>query len=272
MIVVFVGLWQFWPSRDSKEQAEPIASLNAPDFHSLLIDATNPDRLLFGSHVGIQESNDGGFTWSPGGLSNQDAMQLTSSPTAPLTVYATGHDVFQVSVDGGITWQPQSHNLPGTDIHGFAQDPGDSRRMFALVSGFGLFGSTDGGGTWQPLPSQPAGIGVLSAAANKLFAVAGQQVHVSADGGASWATLTSIPRVQVLSLTVSASDPSVMFAGTTDGLLRSTDGGTARSELGPAGRAILAVAVSPTDAQQVVFVTDTGDVYRSDDQGETWRV
>ena len=122
MIVVFVALWQFWPSPDSKEQAEPIASLNAPDFHSLLLDATNPDRLLFGSHAGIQESNDGGFTWSQGGLSNQDAMQLTSSPTAPLTVYATGHDVFQVSFDGGITWQPQSHNLPGTDIHGFAQD------------------------------------------------------------------------------------------------------------------------------------------------------
>lgn len=41
----------------------PIAKLDTADVHSLLIDPANPDRVLFGSHAGIMESRDGGFSW-----------------------------------------------------------------------------------------------------------------------------------------------------------------------------------------------------------------
>ncbi len=166
-VVAMLALATWWVSAtvNGDDGVAPIATLDTPDFHSLLVDPTDPDHVLFGSHSGIQESHDGGFTWRDGTLRGADAMQLTASAGAQGTVYATGHDVFQVSRDGGEIWQPQVHNLPGTDIHGFAQDPGDPRRLYASVAGEGLFASGDGGQTWAPLPDQPAGSSALAAGA-----------------------------------------------------------------------------------------------------------
>jgi len=77
----------------SATAAQPIATLNAPDVHSLLIDPVNPDRVLFGSHAGVQESLDGGLTWQPGTLRNADAMSMAVSPKEATTLYVAGHDV-----------------------------------------------------------------------------------------------------------------------------------------------------------------------------------
>lgn len=252
-------------------QATPIATLDAPDFHSVLVAPANPDRVLFGSHAGIQESLDGGFTWEAGTLRDTDAMQLTASPDDPATVYATGHDVFQVSRDGGQTWQPQAHDLPGADIHGFAQDLGDPRRLYASVVGMGTLTSGDGGATWQSLPDQPAGSGVLAAGSGILYSGSGPDVVASRDGGVTWDVLATLASGQVISLAVSSGDPQTIYAGTPNGIARSADGGETWAQRGPEGVPILAVAVSPADSGQVFGISGEGAVYRSDDGGESWR-
>lgn len=270
--VLAVATWWLSATLNAEDsRAAPIATLDTPDFHSLLVDPSNPDRILFGSHAGIQESRDGGFTWEAGTLRDTDAMQLTASPEDPATVYATGHDVFQVSRDGGQTWQPQANDLPGTDIHGFAQDPDDPRRLFAFVVNEGMFTSGEGGATWKSLPDQPAGSGVLAAGPGTVYSGVGPDVVASRDGGVTWDVLATLESGQVISLAVSSDDSQTMYAGTPNGIASSTDGGATWTSRGPQGVPILAVAVSPTDSGQVVGVSSEGAVYRSDDGGESWR-
>lgn len=108
VLLVGTGLIAWWgifsvkdTDADNKNGVQPVATLDGPDFHSLLVDPQDSSHTMFGSHAGIQHSYDGGFTWQMGDLRNVDVMQLASSPNAPGTVYATGHNVFQVSRDGG---------------------------------------------------------------------------------------------------------------------------------------------------------------------------
>lgn len=277
-LVVALALGGWWAAstlggRTGRDAARPIARVEAPDVHSLLVDPTDPDRVLFGSHAGIQESRDGGFTWEQGGLANADAMSVAASPENPSTLYVAGHDVFLVSRDGGETWQPVAHDLPGTDLHAFAQDPTDPRRLYALVVGAGVFASEDGGTTWAPLPSQPPGVGghgALATDGENLYAVTQAGIVASRDRGASWEALPAQPGAGVIALAAPAASPRTLYAGTTAGLAKSADGGASWIPVGPADVPVLALGVGPADPGRLLVVDDTGAVYRSDDAGASW--
>lgn len=278
-VVVTLGLFTWWivSSRGhdaTAPVAQPIATLDTPDFHSLLVDSQNPEHIVFGSHAGIQESRDGGFSWEDGALRNADAMQLSASPKAPTTLYATGHDVFQISRDGGQTWQRVENNLPGTDIHAFAQDPDDPQRLYAFVVGMGIFTSDDGGTAWSPLTTQPPGGDMpiaLAANPTTLYVATQTGLLSSSDGGVTWKTLPEQPGSGVMSLAISAVDTQILYAGTPTGLAKSVDNGATWINLGPSDLPVLALAVAPSDPNRVLFITEGSGVYRSDDGGLTWR-
>ena len=275
VIIAGLVIWRAVPAFGGGQSTGvlPIATLAAPDVHSLLIDPTDPDRVLFGSHAGIQESRDGGFTWQPGALQNADAMSMAASAGEPDRIFVAGHDVFLVSRDGGETWQPIAHDLPGTDIHAFAQDPVDPRRLYALVVGAGVLISADGGATWEPLPVQPPGVGGHGALATDgavLYASTGEGLVRSSDGGASWGPPPAQPNGMVLSLAVSSASPQTLYAGTEAGLARSMDGGASWENLGPSNVPVSALAVAASDPNRILLVDNTGAVYRSDDGGASW--
>lgn len=281
VLLVALGLIAWWgifsvtdTDADNDNSVQPIATLNSPDFHSLLVDPQNPDHMMFGSHAGIQDSYDGGYTWQAGNLRNVDVMQLASSPNAPGLVYATGHDVYQVSRDGGQSWQPQGHNLPGSDIHGFTQDLAHAQHLFAFIVGGGVSTSADGGISWVSTPTQPPGSGahvVLASGNGGIYATTEVGIAASKDDGQSWTMLHTQPSGQVISLAITASDSQKIYVGTDNGLTKSTDGGASWTNLGPNGVPVLALAVSSTDPDRLFVVSDEGALYRSDDGGVTWR-
>ena len=252
---------------------QPIAVLDTPDVHSLLINVNNPDHLLFGSHAGLKESQDGGFTWADGTLQGKDAMSMARSLQSPMTIYVTGHDVVEVSRDNGASWQPLEHDLPGTDVHAFAQDSDSPELLYAFVVGYGVFRSENGGVNWVALTKPPPGGTpfALAAAADRVYVATEAGIRISFDRGETWQPLSAQPSGTTLTLALSPTDPGLLYAGTADGLARSTDSGATWIALGPAGIPVLALAVSPTDPQRVTFVTQGGGVYRSDDGGTTWR-
>lgn len=277
-VVVIVGFvaWRVLPAVGGDQAvvgAQPIATLDAPDFHSLLIDPQNPDHVFFGAHSGIQESLDGGFTWQAGTLGNADAMSMSVSPEDPTTRYVAGHDVFLVSRDGGGTWQAVAHDLPGTDLHAFAQDPIEPRRLYALVVGAGVFSSTDGGSHWTPLPTQPPGVsghGALATDGTTLYAVTPAGLFQSSDGGMTWSATSTQPADTVVIVAVPVSPLETIYAGTISGVAKSMDGGASWVDLDPSGAAVLALALAPSNSSRLVIVDETGAVYRSDNGGATW--
>lgn len=286
-ITIVVGLLVWWvlsPGSDMGDmpgmspsgrstQPEPIANLEGQDFHALLLDQQDPTRLLFGSHDGVQVSEDEGHSWQAGTLSEVDAMQLTSSPATPNTIFATGHDVFQVSRDGGTSWQPTDHTLPGTDIHAFAQDPVDPARVYAVVAGEGVFRSSDTGRTWSELPSRPPGDGEvtgLSVGAAGLVAITQMGLAVSRDGGESWMPrLLPVPAA-VTSVTSSADDPNTLYLGTTQGLFRSVRSGNDWEPMNLDGVTVVALAMSRKDPSLLDVLGADGTLFRSDDAGRSW--
>lgn len=96
---------------------------NTSDYHSLLVDPADQQRLTLGTHNGLYVSDDGGRRWRHDALSGDDAMNL-ARPGAS-TIWLAGHNVFKKSSDGGVTWTDVGPSgLPGLDIHGFTVTPG----------------------------------------------------------------------------------------------------------------------------------------------------
>jgi photosystem II stability/assembly factor-like uncharacterized protein len=262
----------------AKRQAEgpsevvtpPPAGLpDTPDYHSLLVDPADPNRVVLGTHAGLYESKDGGRSWKVAQLQGQDAMNLARA--SEKTVWAAGHSVLAKSEDGGSTWTDvRPEGLPGLDVHGFATDPRDPNRLFAAVAGQGLYRSTDAGKTFE-LVSRGVGPNVMALAVTADGRVLAGDMQtglmVSEDGGTRWRPAL---QTQVMGLAVNPSDSQIILAAG-PGLLRSTDGGQSWNEVHSIPEGAGPVAWSPSDPKIAYAVGFDRRLYRSHDTGATWQ-
>ncbi|MBI3975421.1 MAG: exo-alpha-sialidase [Armatimonadetes bacterium] len=257
-----------------------IAVLRTADFHALAFSPDDPEVAFFGHHNGMMRSTDGGRTWSPlVAQPNFDAMGLAVNRGNSRQIFLAGHDVFQISVDGGASWQPVAHDLPGTDIHGFAMSSNDPNRLYAFVVRHGLFSSADGGRRWTEASSAlPGDVMALAAAGGSpeiLYAGSMRAgVLKSTDGGRTWEVTTGgLPSPTVFTLAIDPTNRNAIYAGLLGGLFKSTDGGTTWSKLPFPGENVVALAVSPSRPNVLLAITvhqSDGLVYRSEDGGQTW--
>ncbi len=184
-------------------ESHAVGQLRTRDAHALL---WLPDgRLLFGHHDGVQVSTDRGVTWKKLlDKPNFDAMNLQQ---AGRTLVLAGHDVYATSGDGKRWTNRKPKGLGGTDLHGYAVDPENSRRHFAWEAATGLYGRTDGGATWTPLAAQNLPPDVMKLAAGSggsLYALSARTgLWRSADGGKSF-TMLQTPESQPYTLSMAA--------------------------------------------------------------------
>ena len=269
-----------WFLRSGRDGGGPLAVLQTGDFHALAFGTDDPNVVLFGHHDGVMRSADGGRTWSPlVARRNFDAMGLAVSRGSSPQVFLAGHDVFQLSKDGGASWQAVEHNLPGTDIHGFAMSPDDPNRLYAYVVDQGLLQSADGARTWQRLATRlPDDVHAVAAAGGTpetLYAGSMRWgVLKSTDGGAKWAPAASgLGARMVAALAVDPVARQTVYVGVDSGLYKSTNGGAAWSKLPFPGENAVALAINPLDPKTILSITvkdKQGLLYRSDDGGATW--
>jgi len=112
-----------------------------PDIRlALAADPSDPDRLLRGTHWGVEKSGDGGETWTevPMLLPPTDVVRILYSPTDARVVVALGRDALVISRDGGTVWE----DIP---VDAAAAQPGLVFRDVALGPGGRLTLLTDGG-------------------------------------------------------------------------------------------------------------------------------
>jgi photosystem II stability/assembly factor-like uncharacterized protein len=104
LAVTTLGLAAFLVLRSSSPTAPvPWATFGSRDVHALTFVDGDPQHLLFGHHGGLEETRDGGRTWSQLPV-RDDAMSMSAASDASIVI--AGHEVFLASGRGN--WRDAS--------------------------------------------------------------------------------------------------------------------------------------------------------------------
>lgn len=301
----------------------------APSDHNVIYVGTgNQTGWSFTPGKGVYKSTDAGQTWSNVGLKDSeyigsiavDAHNADHVLVAALGPRAPGgrgrgaadegpapagaRGVYQ-STDGGRSWTkvlPKEGSLPASDLY---MDFADPQIVFALLGtgggfgaaaqpdmgGTGIFKSTDGGATWQPVPGtglpEGARITALTYASGthgqRLYAVAttgagrgagrgavSRALYRSDDGGQTWQFGTRQLASGGGKIYADPQHPDVMYLMGTS-VYRSTDGGRHVASYwgAPSGADPRELWIDPTDSRRMIAGVDQGTSI-SVDSGQTW--
>ena len=243
------------------------------DIHALAFDPQSEGRLVFGHHGGVMASEDAGRSWTDlADRSNFDGMNLAFDPQQAGRLLLAGHNVFAASDDAGATWTSLRTDLPGLDLHAFAASP-EQGRFYAFAGGQGLFVSTGGTESWEPLwPEAPPGTHSIVDPGNGTLVLGAGDAGIlrSEDGGQTWVdSRQGIDSGVIFSI---KADPSAtrLYAATSGGLYVSADGGRSWSLTALDDTMIVSVAVNPDNPDEVMAVDRDGSLFHSLDAGVTW--
>ena len=204
------------------------------DLADLEFDPASPDVLFAaaGSNTaGVLRSADGGRTWTGLGLADLAPTSLLRRGGALL---AGGNGILR-STDDGVSWSP-GLGVPVFTVQRLIADPADPAVAYALIRAlvpspsygplFLLFGTRDGGLTWQQLDNGPIAFAVDPAHPSTLYeGLQAGQVRKSTDGGLTWQSRGVVPAA-INDLLVDPVTPGTLYAATQgQGVLRSTDQG-----------------------------------------------
>lgn len=245
-------------TQDGGERWEPI---NFPPkrVFGLIVDFRNSNRMLASGiweKVGkIYETEDGGKNWKevytePG----KDTLiaAIAQSRANPDLIFAgTTGGVLLRSFDNGKTWQNFAvAKGPVTEIY---PHPSNTARVIASVFNSGVIFTENDGAKWTEILS------------DKFQSSKRQPSDAPNQGGQSKGVLT---------LANDPTRPDMYFAGTGNGMFRSSDYGKTWTEVNIIESArkyqIRAIAVNPKNSEEISFVA--GDTfYRSTDGGNAWK-
>jgi photosystem II stability/assembly factor-like uncharacterized protein len=263
---------------------------------SLAVHPISPTVLYSGGLDRCLKSTDGGLSWTQ---VYTIGLYLGIDPLTPTTVYAggtidgvPGHRSrygLAKSTDGGATWNmtviTTAYYLQVLAIH-----PTTPNTLYiGGLDGTGagaLFRSSDGGAVWERLwptsPSERYGWGVEDIALNPenpdtMYMSNGHRLLRSTNGGSIWSELHG-PSQGPYRIALDPLEPSTVYVANawnhTDqavSLYKSFDGGDSwwmASNSLP--KAVLALAVHPTQTDTLLAGLDDYGVYKSQNGGSVW--
>jgi photosystem II stability/assembly factor-like uncharacterized protein len=325
------------PAEKKDEKAPPMAALRARSVGPAVTSgrvvgfAVHPDdRSKYFAAVasgGVWKTANAGTTWTPV-FDNEGSFSIgcvVLDPKNPNVVWvgtgennnqrsvAYGDGVYK-SVDGGRSWTNVGLKT-SEHIAKIVIDPRDSETVYVASPGplwgpggdRGLFKTTDGGKTWNPLLKidentgvadfviDPRNPDVIVAATHQrrrhVFTIIhggpGSAVHRSTDGGKTWKKITAgLPTAELgrIGLASAPTDPSTIYATVEaadkqGGVFRSTDGGVTWEKRNPydaQAQYYSHPVVDPTNKDRVFLMNvniqvsnDGGQTFSS--LGERWK-
>lgn len=250
--------------------------------------ASNSQKLLAASPLGIFSSTNTGATWSRSddGLDGVVVRQLA---TGGGRVYSAG-DYDEIGIgdasEGLLLRSIHAPELPygSARTRAIGAHPTDPNIILAAWSDAGLRRSTDGGISWQDGPANLASSGVHAIAFDPrdpqivwLYATTPSSGHVyrSDDGGLTFSPVGSgVPSAMPTQLLVDPRNSSHLFLVTSytppnSGVFRSADGGVTWTKVLPS-TGVTSVAIDPFDSARIYAVA-SGTVQISNDNGLTFQ-
>jgi photosystem II stability/assembly factor-like uncharacterized protein len=246
----------------------------------LIVDRIDPRILDLGSHcdaelggstaTGFFRSTDRGVTWSRIPTPGPSCISELAIDPVSSDVYAWEDDgpVLRLA-HGASTLEKVAPPLPTHAIVADVHDPsiryGISSFFFTLVA------SSDNGATWSAVGPRVSGIFrtlVADPATGRLFLGTSSGLFRSGNGGQSWASVDTLPPLDVTGVIVAADSITV---GTEGGIFRTTDGMVTwtRIETGGTGTAVRQILIDPANPASVWASAD-GLLFHSPDLGNSW--
>jgi photosystem II stability/assembly factor-like uncharacterized protein len=104
---------------------------------------------------GVLKSEDGGQNWV---LINPDRSEtIALNPLNPLTIYSGSNEGVTKTTEGGVPWQPINEGLAGIVPKNLGASPHDPAVVYGVADSIGIFGSLNGGQTWERLTVSTGG-------------------------------------------------------------------------------------------------------------------
>ena len=293
---LYLGTATGWiyDSHDGGTSWERISQINNRNdlvIAKIVADPMNPKRLIVAAWFvdrpdgGLYISDDGGKSWyAQSEMRGQSVRSLARSLSEPSTLVAGSlRGVFQ-SKDNGVHWK-QISPAGSTELHeieSIAIDPVDPKIIYAGTWHL-PWRTTDDGEHWINIkegiiddsdvfsiivdPKNPAVV-YASACSGIYKSVSGANPNPH-DDGKRFDKVKGIPNTarRTRRLLQDPNHPQTVYAGTTEGLYRTTNGGEAWSLLTGGEVIVNDVFVDPSNSNHVLLATDRGGVLRSEDGG-----
>ena len=230
--------------------------------YSLTISPLDPNRLYVLTQaavnphpgiLGLYTSADQGQTWQLAMPTSTSIYTAEAGNATPNDVYiylsTLGASGLQVSRDAGQHFSSPG-KLPFGRILGLLSIPGAAGQLLAYGSD-GMARSTDGGAHWQVLQGLNGGIYEVTTAGphSPIYASGDAGIFASHDGGKTFTLVYS--QGSFASLTVSSTQPQIIYGKTGTTTYRSSDGGHTWKALPHISGNLAVLAVDPNNASQV---------------------
>ena len=278
------------PDRGTTWTKRSIIRANVPVFR-FVQQPGDPRRLFAATGSGVFVSTDSARSWNSvvidSSALNASTHAFAIEPYNTLIMYAgvAGRGIYK-STDGGEAWHSSNRGLdslllPSSDVLDIVIDQSRPDNLYAAIKGVGIVRSTDAGSTWVKLTSvvgtggiTPTSIALNSRSSNIVcFGMEAGAIYRSADGGRTWSpTRFGTGSNRPVQLVTHPQDPDVLYAGTENDVLISSDFGTTwKSIAGNLPHVATSIAIARGDPAPILYAYGEGiGLSRSSDNGSSW--
>lgn len=251
----------------------------------ITVDASAPKIFYAQTSAGFMKSTDGGEHWTTASLPSNFSASRIAADAGRVYVAASssnlGSGLFK-STDAGENWNNVTRGLSTAGITAIVVDPANPNTIYA--GGNGVVMSIDAGSTWTDEKADfvPLTLAIEPHNPRTLYAgtwdgEAGSPVSVftSRDAGSTWnaavSSFSANGSGMIQSVAVDPYNSDLIFAGTSQGLFKSTDGGANWDALDKfAGTYIRSIVFDPLTSGILYVGTYGGGVWKSTDGGVNW--
>ncbi len=279
---VFIGLVDLWRTLNGRDFVKITNTSSGPvhvDHHNLDFHPSDANTLIIANDGGVNLSTNKGTNWINlnSTLNLTQFYRIASDPSNASHIIGGTQDNGVQRTTGSLKWNV----VYGGDGGEVCFNPKEPKYILTENQFNAIRRSTDGGLTWTSAVTGLSGTAAWIAPiiahpdSSGVFYTARQQLFKTTNNASSWTLYSTGISGTVRELTVSKSNPKIIFAAVNNLVYKSVDGGKTFSIANNSlpNRIITSINVHPDSSETVILTMSGfggGHIYKSTNGGINW--